>query len=213
MVSHSNRQALLSASAIGHAMAPGENDPVLSVVCEAKAGNSDGVRMFLQAIAPWVRRTCRGVLGSSYPDLDDTIQECLFAAVKALRSYRFDGNIRHYVTKISLRIAIAAKRTNAARSQRQDLLRQEQPWEGSVAEEWSTDEVDMVRGILDHLSEVQSEAVLMRIVLGFSVDEIATMTGVPRNTVKTRLRLGKNALRKGFRRTPFWKQWLTEKRQ
>jgi RNA polymerase sigma-70 factor (ECF subfamily) len=145
--------------------------------------------------------------------LDDTIQECLFAAVKALQSYRFDGNIRHYVTKISLRIAIAVKRTNAARSQRQDLLRQEQPGEGSVAEEWSTDEVDMVRGILEHLSGVQSEAVLMRIVLGFSVDEIATMTGVTRNTVKTRLRLGKNALRKGLRRTPFWRQWIMEKRQ
>jgi RNA polymerase sigma-70 factor (ECF subfamily) len=213
MVSPSNRQAVLSASAVSNAPAPGANDPVLAVVCEAKAGSSDGVRLFLQAIAPWVRRTCRGVLGASHPDLDDTIQECLFAAVKALRSYRFDGNIRHYVTKISLRIAIAAKRTNTTRSQRQDLLRQEQPWEGSVAEEWSTDEVDTVRGILDHLSGVQSEAVLMRIVLGFSVDEIATMTGVPRNTVKTRLRLGKNALRKGFRRTPFWKQWLMEKRQ
>jgi RNA polymerase sigma-70 factor (ECF subfamily) len=45
------------------------------------------------------------------------------------------------------------------------------------------------------LRPIQAETLIMRIVLGFSVEEIAASTDVSVNTVKTRLRLGKNALR------------------
>ena len=38
----------------------------------------------------------------------------------------------------------------------------------------------------------------MRVVLGFTVEEIALATDVSVNTVKTRLRLGKNTLRKSL---------------
>lgn len=190
------------------------DDPVLAAVCEAKAGHPDGLRRFLAAIAPWVRRTCTGVLGSTHPDLDDTMQESLFAAVKALPKYRFDGDIRHYVTKIALRIAIAARRSSTARWRKQDQLAAEPSWEApeSARKEWSGDEIELIRRILDRLSGVQSEAMLMRIVLGFSVEEIANMTGVSQNTVKTRLRLGKDALRKDLRKSSFWRRWLEEKR-
>jgi RNA polymerase sigma-70 factor (ECF subfamily) len=141
------------------------------------------------------------------------MQECLFAALKALGSYRFDGDIRHYVTKIALRIAIGAKRTSVARWQQHDLLKAEPQSEvpAPVPADWSSDEIDLVRRMLDNLSRLQSEALLMRIVLGFSVEEIAATTGVSRNTVKTRLRLGKNALRKNLRKTPFWANWLSRK--
>jgi RNA polymerase sigma-70 factor (ECF subfamily) len=196
-------------------VAEGEpHDPTLAAVCEAKAGHPDGVRKFLSVIAPWVRRTCTGVLGAGHPDLDDTMQECLFAAVKALGKYRFEGDIRHYVTKITLRIAISARKSSAARWRREDALAAEAIGEQveSVSRTWTSDEVDLIRRILDRLSGVQSEAMLMRIVLGFSVEEIARTTGVSQNTVKTRLRLGKDALRKDLRRSPFWRRWLAEKR-
>ena len=132
-------------------------DPLWAAVWDAKAGHANGVQRFLVAIAPWVRRTCRGVLGAGHPDLDDTIQECLFAAVRALRNYRFDGDIRHYVTKITLRLAIAAKQTNITRWRNQDLLKTEPSWqEGeSATQEWSGQEVDLVRRVLDRLSGVR----------------------------------------------------------
>jgi RNA polymerase sigma-70 factor (ECF subfamily) len=184
----------------------------MAAVCEAKAGHPEGLRRFLVAVAPWVRRTCNGVLGAGHPDLDDTMQECLFAAVKALDKYRFDGDIRHYVTKIALRIAIAAKRSSVARWRNHDLLQSEPTLEAptSASREWSADEVNLVRRILDRLSGVQSEAVLMRIVLGYSVEEIAAATGVSPNTVKTRLRLGKDALRRDARKSSLWRRLFSE---
>ncbi len=190
-----------------------ERDPLWAAVWDAKAGQANGVQRFLVAIAPWVRRTCRGVLGAGHSDLDETIQECLFAAVRALRNYRFDGDIRHYVTKATLRVAIAARRTNITRWRNQDLLKTEPNWqEGEpVAQEWSRQEVDLIRRVLDRLSGVQSEAVLMRIVLGSSVEEIATLTGVSQNTVMTRLRLGKDALRRDLHKSSLLRR-LWEKR-
>ena len=54
----------------------------------------------------------------------------------------------------------------------------------------------LVRQVIDELSSVQAEAVLMRMVLGCSVEEIAAATHVPVNTTKSRLRLAKDYLRR-----------------
>jgi RNA polymerase sigma-70 factor (ECF subfamily) len=137
------------------------------------------------------------------------MQDSLLACVRALHQYRFDGDIRHYVTKIALRIAIAARRTSASRWRAQDPIEIERAanQSGSATEEWSPDEIDLIQRILDNLTRVQSEALLMRVVLGFSIEEIATKTGVSQNTVKTRLRLGKNALRR-HTGLGFWKRFL-----
>jgi RNA polymerase sigma-70 factor (ECF subfamily) len=43
---------------------------------------------------------------------------------------------------------------------------------------------------------VQAETILMRMVLGCSVEEIAVATQVPVNTTKSRLRLAKDFLRR-----------------
>jgi RNA polymerase sigma-70 factor (ECF subfamily) len=53
-----------------------------------------------------------------------------------------------------------------------------------------------MRELIDDLPRVQAEAILMRMVLGFSVEEIATAMQVPVNTAKSRLRVGKDNLRR-----------------
>ena len=215
-VSRSSRPLRLDAAPGGPP--PAERDEVLDVVRDAKDGNPDAVGRFLLVIAPWVRRTCIGVMGADHPDLDDTMQECLLAAVRALAKYRFDGDIRHYVAKITLRLAIAARQSSASRTRNHDLIARAGPGlevapQTPASEQWSSDEIGMVRHILYRLSAVQSEALLMRIVLGFTVEEIGRMTGVSQNTVKKRIRLGKEALRKNYRKTSLLARWLGRKRR
>jgi len=50
--------------------------------------------------------------------------------------------------------------------------------------------------IVRKLRRSQAEVVLLRIFMGCSVEEIACITGVPLNTAKTRLRTGKDKLRR-----------------
>lgn len=184
------------------------DDALVALVRAAQAGSTDGLRQFLVAVAPAVRRTCRGVLGGDHADLEDTIQDSLFAAVKALPHYRFDGDVRRYVGTIALRMAISARRRSADRRRRHASIEVHQI-EASTSGEATDSLVDgmvLVRRILDELGRVQSEALLMRMILGLSIEEIAAKTGVSPNTVKTRLRRGKNTLRENGESPGFWKR-------
>lgn len=185
------------------------NDPLTEAAISAKSGNQEGVRRFLQGILPLVRRVCSGVLGGGHPDLEDAVQESMLACLNALANYRFEGRIDRYVARITLRMAIAMRRRRVARWKRHESL-DLQPEPSLVAEpaEWRSEDVELIRTVLDTLSPLQGEALFLRIVLDYSVEDIAAATGVSINTVKSRLKLGKNALRRGGR-APFWRRWFS----
>jgi RNA polymerase sigma-70 factor (ECF subfamily) len=167
---------------------------------ESLEGDTEAARRLLHALAPIVRRTCRGVLGANHPDIEDALQDSLVEIVNALPNYRVEGKFLHYVTKISLRIAIAAKRRSAARSRHLDPLDVAKGWDlaHSASSIIELERAALVRQFVDELPRVQAEAITLRVVLGFSMDETASIVGVSMNTIKTRIRLGKSALRRRF---------------
>jgi RNA polymerase sigma-70 factor (ECF subfamily) len=167
---------------------------------EALAGDTESARRLLHALAPIVRRTCRGVLGAHHPDIEDALQDSLVEIMNALPNYRFEGKFLHYATKIGLRIAVAAKRRSAARSRHLDPLDDAHGF--SLAHSPNTaielERAALVRQFVDELPRAQAEAITLRVVLGFSMEETAAIAGVSMNTIKTRIRLGKSALRRRF---------------
>ena len=165
----------------------------------AVGGRPDALREFLGVVVPIVRRVCRGVMGRHDPEIEDAIQDCLIDVARALPQFRFEGAVVHYVTKISMRRAIAYRQRVRARAKQQATLVASSAVDesGEMAPEARA---EMLRGLLDQLNETQAKALLLRIALGHSIDEIAGITGVSVNTVKTRLRLGKVQLRRWLRR-------------
>jgi RNA polymerase sigma-70 factor (ECF subfamily) len=155
----------------------------------------EALRLLL-AIAPAVRRACRGVLGARHTDLEDTVQDCLIDAIRALPSYRFEGSLLGYVTTIAVRRALASRRRSVARVRHLQLLEDlhhELPiLDANVGE---IERAEVVRDLIRRLRPIQAETLVLRVVLGLSIEEIARSTEVSVNTVKTRLRLGKKALR------------------
>src|SRR4029079_1186853 len=75
----------------------------------ALGGDQSALREFLRAVAPVVRRVCRGVMGRDNSELEDAIQDCLIDVARSLPQFRFEGSAAHYVTKIALRRAIATR--------------------------------------------------------------------------------------------------------
>ena len=147
-------------------------------------------------MSPAIRRACRSVLGPKHTDLEDTIQDCLIDVARALPSYRFEGNLYGYVAKIAVRRALVSRRRNVARVRHLQLLEDlhdELPIVEANAGE--IERAELVRVLIRRLRPIQAETLVLRAVLGFSIEEIAQLTEVSVNTVKTRLRLGKNALR------------------
>jgi len=51
-----------------------------------------------------------------------------------------------------------------------------------------------IRELLSTLPENQAETLALRVVLGMSLGEVAASTGVPLNTVRSRIRLAREAL-------------------
>lgn len=185
-----------------------EQEALSVTIRAAQEGDRDAIRKFLEVVAPSVRRTCRSVLGDTHADVEDSIQESLLAAVKALPKYRFDSDVRRYVTTIALRLAINTRRRGIARLHRHNQM-DEHRHEGSPAGipgDALLDGFGLVRRILDDLSAVQSETMFMRVILGFTIDEIAVIKGVSQNTVKTRLRRGKDVLRRTGDKGGIWRR-------
>jgi RNA polymerase sigma-70 factor (ECF subfamily) len=138
-------------------------------------------------------------MGRQHPDLEDAIQDCLVDVVRALPHFRFECDCKHYVTKVALRRAIAARQrardlsTRIATMDAHDLA-------CVSVDDWTEARADLVRNLLDELNKEQANVLRLRLMLGHSIEEIAGITGVSQNTVKTRLRLGKDQLRRWLER-------------
>jgi RNA polymerase sigma factor (sigma-70 family) len=183
----------------GSADAASKADPghLDALAREALGRDPEALRRFLRVVAPAIGRACRGVMGTRHTDLEDAIQESFVDVTRGLPYYRFEGNLLGFVTKIAVRRALTSRRRSAARGhhlQLLDDLRDELPLADATVGELERAEV--MRDLIRRVRPIQAETLVMRVVLGFTVDEIALATEVSVNTVKTRLRLGKNALRK-----------------
>jgi RNA polymerase sigma-70 factor (ECF subfamily) len=60
----------------------------------------------------------------------------------------------------------------------------------------------MLRRLLEELPENQAETLALRVVLGYSLADVSAATGAPINTVRSRLRLAKEALRRRIEADP-----------
>jgi RNA polymerase sigma-70 factor (ECF subfamily) len=139
-------------------------------------------------------------MGREHAELEDAIQECVLDVARALPRFRFDGDVSNYVTKITIRRAISVRQRSRTLSQRHAAI-------SSCAlpvmtfDDGLEAQANLVRNLLDELGEPQSTVLRLRLMLGHSIAEIAHITGVSVNTVKTRLRLGKSYLRRQLERS------------
>jgi RNA polymerase sigma-70 factor (ECF subfamily) len=167
----------------------------------------DGVagRRLLAEQAPRVRRVVRAVLGGAHPELEDVEQQALLAFAQALPTFRGECEPAHFASRIAARVALmAARRTRAARARQDDgvevdeLASAAQPHDDLVRHR----RTDRVRELLARLAPEQAETLTLRVVLGWSLPEVAAATGAPLNTVRSRIRLAKEALRAAIARDP-----------
>jgi RNA polymerase sigma-70 factor, ECF subfamily len=172
----------------------------------AATGDSAATGQLLRMLAPRLGRVVRAVLGSHHPDVDDAFQQSLIGLVQALPAFRGDCEPIGYATIIAVRTALAMrKRSRVEQSRREDDVETDaMPEYGlSQSEEVAANRRKaLMRDLLDDLPSEQSEALAMRIVLGWSIKEIATHSNAPLNTVRSRLRLAKEALKSKIEASP-----------
>jgi RNA polymerase sigma-70 factor (ECF subfamily) len=166
----------------------------------AGAGDAAATEEFLAYVWPTLVRAVAGVMGSSHPDVLDASQQAMLAVVRALPAFRGECNPVGYAARIGVHTALRARRKGKRALQHTETLaRYGEEHESTLSPEedaLAARRRELLRNLLTDLPAEQAEALTLRVVLGWTLDEVSRATGAPLNTVRSRVRLAKEALRK-----------------
>jgi len=185
---------------------PLARDPLAELLIEANAGDRDKLGRILEATAPAVLAVVRVILGADNPDVPDVAQESLLAVKDALRTFRGEASVVQYARQVAVRTALSARRGRNARDRLLERYRREALTDDEA--DVATDPVQRARrtaafrALLDDLPDEQAETFALRVVLDYTLDQVATATGAPVNTVRSRVRLAREKLKQRIEGDP-----------
>jgi RNA polymerase sigma-70 factor (ECF subfamily) len=180
--------------------------PAMAFADAAARGDLVATRKLLELVAPRMVRVVQMVLGSAHAEVDDVVQQSLIALVQALPSFRRECEPASFGARIAVRTAVAARKRSRVRWNRAaegvdgDELPSRDASPAATAE--AVRRKEALRAILDELPDEQAEAMALRYMLGWSLEEVADASGAPVNTVRSRVRLAKEALRRRIEGDP-----------
>jgi RNA polymerase sigma factor (sigma-70 family) len=171
------------------------------LAARAATGDPAATRQLLTLVSPAVLRSVRLVLGSKSPDVEDVTQQALLGFVEALASFRGECHPAGFAARIAVHNALSCRR----RASRLRIVAYEAQQLADASERRRAPHDDAgtaayqrrcVRDLLARLPRDQAEVLALHVVLGYSLPEVSQSTSIPLNTVKSRLRLAKQALRR-----------------
>jgi RNA polymerase sigma-70 factor (ECF subfamily) len=168
-----------------------DSDPgVRSERAPAAPVRAEELRAVLTSLLPRVRNLVRYLVHGDQ-DTDDIAQEALCTVVRRHGSYRGEAPFERWVDRIVVHTAFHWVRDRSRRRMRAASIPPPPP-EGAG--------VDVAARLyvaerLDELPTPQRQAVVLRHVLEMSVEEIAELTEAPEETVRSRLRVGRQRLK------------------
>jgi RNA polymerase sigma factor (sigma-70 family) len=178
---------------------PSNEESARDLATRAAGGDLAATQEFLAYVWPTLTRVATGVLGAQHADLDDAVQQSMIALVRALPAFRGECHPAGYASRITLRVALRVRKGTKRDANRREVLNQLGPSEDSapgVSEAaLSSRRRELLRELLEDLPEEQAEALTLRVVMGWSLEEVSRASGAPVNTVRSRVRLAKEALR------------------
>lgn len=189
------------------------DDALLDLVSRSLAGDAEASRALIRALTPHLLRTVRRALGRDHPDVEDVTQDAVVNVFQALPRYQQRSTVLHFACRVGLQTAMNVRRRQAYRAHRSKELEQigaaEQanaptPEQGVVARDCA----EAVRGMLSSLPDPQAEVIGLHYMVGLSVGEVANVMECPLETVRSRLRLGRQTLRKLAVADPTWSEMV-----
>ena len=187
--------------AVAEAQGERRPDELLALARAAAERDATAAATLLNQVGGIVLGTVRQVLGPGHPDVEDVAQEASIAFLGSLGEFRGECSTRRYAQRVALFTALTSRRRLVAQER---LVDPDQPMEAKPAgpeasplvETLAARRRETLRKVLDSLPDVIAQALALHFILGHTVDEIAEATSSPANTIWSRLRLGKQALRK-----------------
>jgi RNA polymerase sigma-70 factor, ECF subfamily len=169
-----------------------------------EAAQADARREFEERLAecgPLAYRVARGVLRNT-ADAEDVAQEALLRAYKSFDRLRDRSRFRGWLVRISFRLALDRLRSANRREQRDTLWAQpaHQPPSASAEDIAASNQFQgRLESSLEELPEKLRLVLLLSAMDGYTIEEIASMVGVPVGTVKSRIFIARKKLAEKLR--------------
>jgi len=177
-------------------------DELAGLARAAAQGDRSATHALLVALAPHLLRTVRSMLGRNDADAEDVAQEAALVVIGALPSFRGECSVQRFATRTTVLVAMNARRKRAASKRggmqaasATDLDELTAGSDGPEQQLAQARAAEAVRALLLTLPAPQAEALALHCVGGCTLAEIAAATNAPFETVKSRLRLARRALR------------------
>ena len=169
-----------------------------------EAAQADARREFEERLAecgPLAYRVARGVLRNT-ADAEDVAQEALLRAFKSFERLRDRNRFRGWLVRISFRLALDRLRLAKRRELRDTLWSQpaHQPPSASAEDIAASNQFQgHLERALEELPEKLRLVLLLSAMDGYTIEEIASMVGVPIGTVKSRIFIARKKLAEKLR--------------
>lgn len=152
------------------------------------------VEMLEKSVLYYLKKLMR-----SEPDALDVLQELWLAVFRNIRRLKAAEALRPWVYRMAHGMAVSRIRREVARDRAEEAAVEGDPG--------SFEEVDarFVHEALDFLEEHHREALVLHFLEELSLEEIASIVGVPIGTVKSRIHFGKKALKEALARGGYGK--------
>jgi len=172
----------------------------------AAEGNHKARSQVAERLFSRICTTVRYMVGGDR-DADDLVQTALLDILKSLGNYRGEGSLEAWADRITTR---TARRGMVRRRRKEEVVRliDGLPFAQSPAQPIRGKLRDHLAVVLQKLSYKKRRVVVLRWLYQYSLEEIASITQAPVNTVRDRLRTGRKQLRKWILKDPVLRDFL-----
>ena len=166
---------------------PGTTQPEADLLRRLRAGEREAFALVVAQHRQRIAAAIRPMVGP-VPELEDLVQETFIRFHQSLDRFRGESRIGTYLIRIAMNLSLNELRR---RQVRHWLL----PWTDETPEPQAenpnpaqeAEGKSLTSRALDSLSPTHRAVVVLRILEGYSTDEAASILGVPRGTVLSRL--------------------------
>jgi len=189
-----------------------QTDDLAPLVASCRQGDTVATKTLLATLGPSMLQMVRRVLGPFHADVDDVLQDAFVGLLRALPGFRGDSTTRHFACRIATLSALKARRRRGGVPADPGPDADEDCWAGADPDDWALASCrrQILRRLLGELPGPQAEALVLHCVAGLSVEEISVAVHCPAETVRSRLRRAKAALRERITADPSMGDLLEE---
>lgn len=172
-------------------------------LARAAMADRDAARRLIERIGPRIHHTVRLIVGRD-DEIEDFTNACLLTVLESLGKYRGTGPLEAWAGQLTYRVLMRQLKRKR-RSERTVSLVAEETGVFSTTPEREVarrKRQDVWAAHLARLPDKRRETLVLRLVYGYSVAEVAELTGAPLNTVRDRIRVGLKELRRSLAEDP-----------